>query len=94
MLLIPSLYFHRVDEVLKEADMTPEEIAYSSILTSQRTWNYNEFYTQMAKRPYDPKDPPLPLPSYEKLQVEWKNLIDDFVEEWRTLNVVTAILIP
>ncbi|KAJ3574435.1 hypothetical protein NP233_g1755 [Leucocoprinus birnbaumii] len=31
---------------------------------------------------------------YHKLKRDWETLIDDLVEEWRTLNIVSAMLIP
>lgn len=44
-------------------------------------------------------DPPGPLSDdaaqrFRKLRKEWTILINDFVGEWKTLNVVSAVLVP
>ncbi|KAF9443767.1 hypothetical protein P691DRAFT_678856 [Macrolepiota fuliginosa MF-IS2] len=39
-------------------------------------------------------DPPKLVSSYKRLKREWGDMIDEFVEEWRTLNIVSAVLVP
>lgn len=101
-LLIPSLYFFRVDQVLKSADLTIEEITYLATRNggsgrigdnTPKENNRSQSSTQ-DNLSYDPQDLASLLPSYEKLRHEWRDMIRDFVEEWKTLNVVSAVLVP
>jgi len=39
-------------------------------------------------------DPDSLPPAYRQLTVRWSCFIDDLLEEWRTLNIVSALLVP
>lgn len=102
-LLLPSLYFFRVDYILKEIDFTVKETASMYVATRKKAEEIKEtenaITSETAKNDAEPgvhdTSNPLELsPSYPKLTKEWNDMIDDFVEEWRTLNVVSAVLVP
>lgn len=82
---MPSLYHSRVDQLLKETNLTSKEIAALVVRFE---------FPQHGHTPLD-NDPTIPSSAaYTKLKCQWVELMNDFVGEWSTLNIVSAVLVP
>lgn len=102
LLWIPSLYYLHINKLLEETDLTVEEIrgiiACTSITKPNRGTHRGDLFEMTdvvsSKATY------LSNPSsgyrnlYELLRKRWCEMIDDLIEEWRTLNIVSVILVP
>jgi hypothetical protein len=84
-LFLPSVYISRVDQLISESGLDIRDIVDITFCArSNPTPTQNEAEAGASRTP----------PAYEKLQEEWKDMIDDFIEEWRTLTIISAMLIP
>lgn len=82
---IPSLYRSRVDQLLKETNLTSREIAILVAHFEFPKHGHTLF-------DYDPSIPA--SAAYPRLKGQWEQLMKDFVGEWSTLNIVSAVFVP
>ncbi|KAF8148053.1 hypothetical protein B0H34DRAFT_803176 [Crassisporium funariophilum] len=88
LLRLPYLYFSRVTRIFEEAEMSMPEIKKMALeATSQwndptrnlpKTWNF---------------EPKVVSPPYENLQRSWSLFIDSLMREWKTLNIISVLLL-
>lgn len=84
LLRLPSLYFTRVARIFDEGDMTLYEIA----ALAHAPENYNQgYFTIGAKEPSSPTSP------FWNLRVTWEAFIGSLLDEWKTLNIVSVLLL-
>ncbi|KAF9044282.1 hypothetical protein BJ165DRAFT_189732 [Panaeolus papilionaceus] len=83
LLRLPSLYFSRVSRIFLEAEVTMPEIKQGVLHDAQH------FKTQGGWFP----EPYLVSPCYQKLQSSWDAFIDSLLKEWKTLNIVSVLLL-
>jgi len=96
LLRLPSHYFDRVDRLSRDANMALKEILDLAVESNMKCGD--DFQTQIldlgqhsSSTIVDPDSLP---PAYRQLTVRWSCFIDDLLEEWRTLNIVSALLVP
>jgi len=84
LLRLPSLYFTRVARIFDEGDMTLHEIA----ALAHAPESHNQGYLNIgAKEPSSPTSP------FWNLRVTWEAFISSLLEEWKTLNIVSVLLL-
>lgn len=89
LLRLPSLYFSRVARIFEEADLTVFEIQRMALETaSQSSANLNGFDALTLRT-----GTTTVLPQYEKLKTTWETFIDNVMREWKTLNILSALLL-
>ncbi|KXN82386.1 hypothetical protein AN958_02615 [Leucoagaricus sp. SymC.cos] len=96
LLLVPFVYLSRVNQLLSESGLTTEEITYTTVSTGRSTIKPSNSSIKISVSNVTEEDvghPKHPV-LYEVLKKEWERMIDDFVEEWRTLNIISAVLVP
>jgi hypothetical protein len=96
LLRLPSHYFHRVDRLSRDANLALKEILDLAVESNSTCGN--DFQSQILDlgqhtSPSITKPESLP-PAYRHLTVRWGCFIDDLLEEWKTLNLVSALLVP
>ncbi|KAF7309401.1 hypothetical protein MIND_00310900 [Mycena indigotica] len=85
-LRIPSLYFSRVARIFEDARTSKPDIHRMARARSSQWKQPNEI---LAWADYDPT----PLPnSLLHLRASWESFIDSLMREWKTLNVVSVLL--
>jgi len=96
LLHLPSHYFDRVDRLSRDANMALKEILDLAVESNMRCGD--DFQTQILDLGQHSSptivDPDSLPPAYRQLTVRWSCFIDDLLEEWRTLNIVSALLVP
>jgi hypothetical protein len=85
-LLIPSLYRYRTQQIFDEASLSVGDIAYFALREKESDQE------DQAGSEDDPSD--AQANAYQKLKHSCDRMIDDLVEEWRTFNIASAMLIP
>ncbi|KAJ7065422.1 hypothetical protein C8F01DRAFT_1125580 [Mycena amicta] len=86
LLRIPSLYFSRVARVFEDARTSIPDIHRMARARSNQWKQPNEILTWAD---YDPE----PLPSsLIHLRASWESFIDSLMREWKTINVVSVLL--
>lgn len=93
-LRLPSLYFSRVARIFEDAAVSRPEIqriidAYESTGTPSV-----QNLTSRIVLPF-PEDwvPPNVSPALARFKRSWENFVDSLVREWKTLNVLSALLL-
>jgi len=81
LLRLPSLYFTRVSRIFEEAEVSRPEME-KMILDCARGVDFPNDW-----------NPPTVSPALSKFKCNWENLIDQVIKEWKTLNVVSALLL-
>jgi len=96
LLRLPSHYFDRVDRLSRDANMALKEILDLAVESNMKCGD--DFQTQILDLGQHSSptivDPDTLPPAYRQLTVRWSCFIDDLLEEWRTLNIVSALLVP
>lgn len=94
LLRLPSLYFSRVDRIFTDADLTLGEIKDMALRATAE--DSVILYTHMLELGHDAQ-PELGTdflpPSYKRLKHGWESFIDNLMKEWKTLNIVSGLLI-
>ncbi|KAF5352871.1 hypothetical protein D9756_006325 [Leucocoprinus leucothites] len=104
-LLVPSLYFFRANQIFRDAGLSAYQIAYHTVQSHSPVTEPVGRSRTRARKPSREKreksqedeeegDEPTTVPRYRRLKENWGNMIDDLVEEWRTLNIVSAMMVP
>lgn len=88
MLRLPSLYFNRVTRIFEDAEMSMPEIKKMALEAASK-WkdpakDLNRGFI------FDPQEL---SPPYASLQNSWQNFIDSLMREWKTLNVISVLLL-
>ena len=80
LLGLPSIYFTRVATVFQEADVTLQEMEkYAVRSASARQFDIHTLKTE--------------LPAYQKMTTAWTEFIDTLLREWKTLNLISVLLL-
>jgi len=83
LLRMPYLYFYRVTRIFEEAQLRMSEIERMAVEASG-AW---KSATGWDFRPIEHSTP------YENLQKSWDSFINDLLREWKTLNIVSVLLL-
>ncbi|THH05929.1 hypothetical protein EW145_g4438 [Phellinidium pouzarii] len=81
LLRLPSMYFTRVSHIFEEADVTRPEMQ-RMIDGVTRGLDLTHDWT-----------PPNVSPALARFKISWEDFVDTVVQEWKTLNVVSALLL-
>jgi hypothetical protein len=86
MLRLPTVYFSRVARIFDEGDLSLHEIA----ALAHKPENY---YSQSHVSILSAKEPSSPASPFWNLKVTWEALINSLLQEWKTLNIVSVLLL-
>lgn len=86
MLRLPTVYFARVARIFDEGDLSLHEIA----ALAHKPENY---YSQSHVSILSAKEPSSPASPFWNLKVTWEALINSLLQEWKTLNIVSVLLL-
>jgi hypothetical protein len=86
---LPAFYFTRVAHIFEEAEMTMSEI--EQMANDHGT--YQHFLGSGSGYYGDTQDPNSAPAKLTQLRVTWSAFIDSLLEEWKTLNIVSALLL-
>jgi len=83
LLRLPYMYFYRVTRIFEEAQLRMSEIERMAIEASgawksATGWDFQPIVTSTP---------------YENLQKSWDAFINDLLREWKTLNIVSVLLL-
>ncbi|KAF8638241.1 hypothetical protein AX17_002263 [Amanita inopinata Kibby_2008] len=87
LLRLPSLYFSRVARIFEDADLTLPEIARLAHVTAPEE---RKGTVGISGFPVIPNAPPF---QYAILKTTWETFIDSLLREWKTLNLVSVLLL-
>ncbi|KAF5352600.1 hypothetical protein D9756_006335 [Leucocoprinus leucothites] len=105
-LLIPSLYFFRANQIFRDAGLSVYQIAHHAAQSRSRategagrsrgrTRRLSKEERELGQEDDEQEgDGPSTVPQFRQLKNDWENMIGDLVEEWRTLNIVSAMMVP
>lgn len=99
MLRLPSLYFERVAKIFEEAEVSRPDIHRISDLCAPLEAAEAAQWLQAGqgaavRLPYpDDWTPPVVSPALARFKFSWENFVDSLIREWKTLNVVSALLL-
>lgn len=96
LLKLPSHYFGRVDRLAREANLALKEILDMAVRAECKGgWEFQNEILDLGRdaSPLATDFKSLP-PSYQQLTLRWGCFIDSLIEEWKTLNLVSALLVP
>lgn len=85
LLFLPSFYFSRVGQLFEEAELLMPEIEQMAIETSLQAQNFLDERV--------PGDQNVFPQQWTRLKSTWGDLVDALLGEWKTLNVVSALLL-
>jgi hypothetical protein len=88
LLRLPSLYFSRVARIFEEADLTLGEIkkmALESAVLNTKPQAFDAVW-------YTPQQHLMP-PAYHSLKNTWEAFIDSIMQEWKTFNIISVLLL-
>ncbi len=89
LLRLPLLYFTRVARIFEEADLTLSEIKSMALETAlQGSATLNDF-SALRLEAHSTAVPP----QYERLKTTWESFIDSVMREWKTFNIISALLL-
>lgn len=92
LLRLPSLYFSRVARIFEDAELSLSDIEKMAA-TRMEEWNSNP---KMARRipSYALWNPNLDhvSPALQQFKSSWEDFVDLLINEWKVLNVISALL--
>ncbi|KAJ3564440.1 hypothetical protein NP233_g8292 [Leucocoprinus birnbaumii] len=92
LLRLPSLYFSRVDRIFKATNLTMEEIKEMALqATAEESKNIQ--YDMLQGGHQLVPEPTKLSPAYQSLKSGWEHFIDNLMREWKTLNIVSVLLL-
>ena len=80
---MPSLYFKRVWRIINEAQVSQPEL--TRIIQQRQSGGEFPIADQWI--------PPVVSPGLARFRYEWEYFIDTLLKEWKTFNVVSALLL-
>ena len=87
LLRLPYMYFSRVTRIFEEAEMSMPQIKQGIL----------EAAIQLKEPVKDVADAwklePVESAQYSKLQNTWQSFIDSLMREWKTLNIISVLLL-
>jgi len=86
LLRLPSLYLSRVGRIFEEADLSLPRLKEMALATTSRGKN-----AQFDIQVFESNNVP---PEYERLKTTWEAFIDSVMREWKTFNIISALLLP
>ncbi|CAA7270549.1 unnamed protein product [Cyclocybe aegerita] len=87
LLRLPYLYFSRVTRIFEEAEMSMPQIKECVMEAATATKSPQELAMAFGH------NPPVRSPSFESLQNTWHSFIDSLMREWKTLNIISVLLL-
>lgn len=89
LLRLPSLYFTRVTRIFEDAELSMPDIRRMA-MSSTNDWKKDTMNVVQVNWNFDPSVMP---PSFANLKASWENFIDSLLMEWKTLNIVSVLLL-
>ena len=86
MLRLPTIYFARVARIFDEGDLSLYEIAALA-------HNPENYYSQSHMNILSAKELSSPASPFWNLKETWETLINSLLQEWKTLNIVSVLLL-
>ncbi|KAJ3508099.1 hypothetical protein NLJ89_g5943 [Agrocybe chaxingu] len=87
LLRLPYLYFSRVTRIFEETEMSMPQIKECVMEAATATKSPQELAMTFGH------NPPVRSPSFESLQNTWHSFIDSLMREWKTLNIISVLLL-
>jgi len=93
-LRLPSLYFTRVARIFEDAAVSRPEIRRILDMVEASETEHVQGRTRTVGLPF-PEEwvPPNVSPALARFKRSWENFVDSLVREWKTLNVLSALLL-
>jgi hypothetical protein len=93
-LRLPSLYFSRVARIFEDAAVSRPEIRRILDTVEAVETEYVQGRTRAVGLPF-PEEwvPPNVSPALARFKRSWENFVESLVREWKTLNVLSALLL-
>lgn len=91
LLRLPSLYSTRVGQILNDADLSlveMKDMALRALAADDKAIQY----IATIRKDTEPRE--ILPPAYQRTKERWESFVDSLLEEWRTLNIVSALLVP
>jgi hypothetical protein len=88
-LRLPSLYFSRVARIFEDAEISMPDIKRMA-LASANDWKRDS--TNMVHKHWN-FEPSVICPAFSSLKSSWEGFINSLLNEWRTLNIVSVLLL-
>ncbi|PPQ65082.1 hypothetical protein CVT24_003036 [Panaeolus cyanescens] len=86
LLYLPSLYYSRVSRIFSEAQLSIKEIEKHVLeMRSSITGDYSTLPSMAYPDPQTPR--------FKSLTSKWEKFVDGLIKEWKTLNIVSALLL-
>lgn len=88
LLTLPSLYFSRVSRIFVEAELSKPIIERMIISSRVDDWSITRIQNTFNMTP-------LPFDSHviASFKTSWEQFVDSMMKEWKTLNLVTVLLL-
>lgn len=80
LLRLPYMYFSRVDQIFVDAQLSLEEIKELALQDSVNGLVHRRKSTRMPR-------------AYKRLKHNWEQFIDNLMREWKTLNIISGLLL-
>jgi len=100
LLRLPSLYFSRVARIFEDAEVSRPEIQRMIAAATEGPGSSESDTEQRTARTGPPRlpfpdewNPPMVSPALVRFKHSWEAFIDSLLREWKTLNVVSALLL-
>ncbi|RXW21560.1 hypothetical protein EST38_g4299 [Candolleomyces aberdarensis] len=90
LLRFPSLYFSRVTRIFHDANMSMSEIKQMALEVANSNEAMNKELLYQGIFPQESATAP---PSFINLRDSWQSFIDSLMREWKTLNIITVLLL-
>ncbi|KAF9449703.1 hypothetical protein P691DRAFT_774475 [Macrolepiota fuliginosa MF-IS2] len=93
LLRLPSLYFTRFNQILSDANLSLMEMKDMALRALAADSTAIRFL-RTVRSGRNPEYRQVLPPAYQQMKERWELFIDGLLEEWRTLNLVSALLVP
>ena len=84
---LPYMYFSRVTRIFEEAEMSMPQIKHGILEAAIQLKEPVQGIADAWKLE------PVESVQYSKLQNTWQSFIDSLMREWRTLNIISVLLL-
>ncbi|KAG6865293.1 hypothetical protein C0991_003678 [Blastosporella zonata] len=91
LLTLPSLYFSRVARIFEEAELSMPYIKKMVVLSADQWPGNNHSMSLVNANPNFA--PSIISPHFSQLKTTWELFIDSLTREWKTLNIVSVLLL-
>ncbi|KAF9456674.1 hypothetical protein BDZ94DRAFT_1275128 [Collybia nuda] len=88
-LRLPALYFSRVARVFEDAELSMPDIRRMAVSAANQ---WKEKSTSIVNSNWD-FEPSIISPPFSNLKTSWEGFIDSLMREWKTLNIVSVLLL-